>query len=248
MSNQTTAVVIGASSGLGRSFCEKLCAIGWNIVGSSSGMRDLDALESHLNLTSRGNFHAISIDLASTFNANDYRDACYEKLGKIDHVFITAGHVDIEDNGLQSQASLERIIKINYLSITALISAFTKRMLNENGQRIVVFTSIAAKAPRGRNTVYASAKGALELYCKGWQHSLQEESLKLQVYSPGYLETAMTFGVNLAFAPLPTHKAVRIVLRNLKKETRFTYLPSYWRMITLVLQHLPWFIYKRLSF
>jgi NAD(P)-dependent dehydrogenase (short-subunit alcohol dehydrogenase family) len=111
----------------------------------------------------------------------------------------------------------------------------------------VLFSSIAAAAPRVRNVAYGAAKAVLEHYGRSLQHRLAGGPMRLQVYALGNVDT----GSRRVAAPAPSrrpepHSPYR--RRCPGDDRRFTYLPRYWRVITLGLRHLPWPIYRRPTF
>ena len=53
---------------------------------------------------------------------------------------------------------------------------------------IVLFSSIAAVAPRQRNAVYSAAKAALETYGRAIRHHLADTEVRVQVYALGYVD------------------------------------------------------------
>jgi decaprenylphospho-beta-D-erythro-pentofuranosid-2-ulose 2-reductase len=112
----------------------------------------------------------------------------------------------------------------------------------------VLFSSIAAAAPRGRNVVYGAAKAALEHYGRSLQHRLAGGPVRVQVYALGYVDTAMSAGQRLLLPRVDPNRIARTVADALGDDRRFTYLPRYWRAITFGLRHLPWPIYRRLNF
>jgi short-subunit dehydrogenase len=63
-----TAIVVGASSGLGRALATELAAKGYALVLVASDRRDLDALGANLHLAHGTLVHALALDLGREAN------------------------------------------------------------------------------------------------------------------------------------------------------------------------------------
>lgn len=244
------AVVVGASSGVGRALAEALVLNGWDLALAASDQRDLDALASDLRLRGGGTVRAIAVDLArSSFDAQAFHDSCLSGLGGLDAAFIVAGHLDAEDvGGLASDAALIATMSVNYMSAVRLLGAFARGFEKKGRGLLVGFGSVAAGAPRGRNMAYASAKAGLAGYLRSLRHYFAPTRVRVQGYLLGYVDTAMSSGRRL---PLPATSAQAVaqkVLADLDRNLGIVYYPGFWRWIVLALRLTPWNVYKRLSF
>jgi short-subunit dehydrogenase len=178
-----TAVVVGASSGVGRALAEELARRGWRLVLAAQDVRDLEALACDLNARWQADALPIALDLSpGDFDAPGFRDACLRALGPIDAVLAVAGYVDDDDCGLADDETLVRISHVNYLSTVRLLAAFAKTFKAQGRGVLVGFSSIAAASPRRRNLVYASAKAGLEAYLRALRHYFAGTPVLVQGY------------------------------------------------------------------
>ena len=243
------AVVVGASSGVGRALAEELADRGWDLVISAREERDLAALAGDLELRHGARVHPQAIDLAEPdFDGRAYSEACVGRLGEIDAFFVTAGLVDSRDRGPGEPEVTARVILVNYAGVVQLIARFAELFEARGAGTLVSFSSIAAAAPRSQNTVYSSAKAGLETYCQGLRHHLSQTPVILQTYALGYVDTAMSFGMKLLFPVASPASIARYVVDHLDRDHGRLYLPRFWALVVLALRALPWSIYKRLSF
>ena len=245
--SKPTAVIVGASSGVGRTLAEKLAIAGINLIISSRDTTDLEALSQHLRLTYGVHVQVAPLDL-STGNLTAYVERCIEQNSSIRYIYIPAGNVHDEDDGTMSEEDTESLLYSNYESVIKLTGLFAKHLEAKGSGTIGVFSSIAAAAPRSKNVVYSSAKRGLETYCKGLQHRFADSEIKIQVYALGYVDTAMTFGKKLLFPVSSPENVAMFVVANRDKNLRFSYYPKFWKWVVLIMNSLPWFIYKRLKF
>jgi|SRR5882724_5264481 len=244
-----TAVVVGASSGLGRALATALAERGWRLVLSARDARDLEAVAADLSSRWEAQCYPLTVELANpNFDADRFCRDCERMLDATDVVFYVAGAVDDRDDGSGDDEMVRRLVEVNYVNAVRTLAAFAKVFDDRKRGVLVGFSSIAAAAPRGQNMVYASAKAGLEAYLKALRHHLADTPVLVQGYALGYLDTAMTYGRKLMLRPVSVEAVTSEVIRNLNKDRGIKYYPRYWSLITRILRLLPWFIYKRLQF
>lgn len=243
------AVVVGASSGVGRALAEALAERGWRLVLSARDARDLEAVAADLKARWEAPCYPVAVDLATPdFDADGFCHDCERALGEIDAAFCVAGEINEQDNGLADDETVRQLIQVNYANAVRTLAAFA-RVFETRGRGVLVgFSSIAAAAPRGRNMVYASAKAGLETYLKALRHNFADTPVLVQGYALGYLDTAMAYGRKLWLRAVSAEAVAGQVIGNLDKDRGIVYYPQYWGLITRALKLLPWFIYKRLRF
>jgi short-subunit dehydrogenase len=249
MSERQRAVVIGASSGVGLALAEELARRGYDLVIGARHAADLDAVAADLALRHEATVTPRPIDLCGPADAVErYADECVETLGGIDAVLVTAGAIDRADDGTAPAAVAATLVQTNFLGVATLVGAFVGRLEDRGAGTIVLFSSIAAAVPRGRNVVYGAAKAALEHYGRSLQHRLAGGPVRVQVYALGYVDTAMAAGQRLLLPRADPQRIARTVVDGLHRDRRFTYLPRYWAPIVIGLRCLPWPVYRRLKF
>ncbi len=243
------AVVVGATAGVGRALAEELARNSYHLVLAARSRDDLEAVAADLRIRFGVGVVTIGLDLADPdLDPCQLTRFCLAHLDGLDAVFFPAGAMDAADQGPAPTELMERIVQINFLGVIRLISAFARVMEERSRGVIVTFSSIAADAPRGTNTVYSSAKAALDTYCQGLRHYLGKTSVRVQIYALGYVDTSMTFGKKLLFPAASPARVARYVVANLHRDRGRVYFPRFWALVVLALKLTPWRIYKRLSF
>ena len=244
-----SAVIVGASSGVGRALAGALAARGWKLVLSARDRRDLDAVAADLNLRFNVACEPLPVDLSNCdFAGETFCEQCVSALGVIDALFYVAGAIDDHDDGSTDDETTLKLAQVNYVSAIKTLGAFAKLFDQRGRGTLVGFSSIAAAAPRRQNVVYSSAKAGLETYLRGLRHRFADTPVSVQGYALGYVDTAMAYGKKLLLPAVSANAVANEVVRNLNRDIGIKYYPAYWRLITLALRLLPWFIYKRLRF
>lgn len=250
MNNQLLAVVIGASTGVGRALSEELAHQGMNVALVASDSEEISILAQDLQIRYSISAKHYADDLSDfKFDPLKLFSKIKSEMGTVHYLFYPAGYVSDQDCGVISEPDLERTILVNQLSATKLLSSWLQNQDAAKGLKtIVLFSSIAALVPRSRNMVYASAKAGLEYFAQGLRHWLADKNTIVQVYALGYVDTGMSFGQKLLFPVARPEEVASTVAKNLDKDFGKKYYPSYWQWIVLILRMLPWTIYKKLKF
>ena len=249
------AVIVGASSGVGRALAEELARSGSDLLLVATDRRDLAALAADLHLRFDRRVEIELLDLNEL--TEQPLEICLRwraRLGGCDAVLIPAGYVDSDDDGLPTPDMIERNMRINMLSVVQLLTAAGRLFEKQGFGTLVAFSSIAAAAPRKKRIAYAASKAALEAYLQGLRHyfaSLPSGAggeVRVQTYALGYVDSAMSYGQKLLFPVAAPEAVARQVVRRLQADTGKVYYPGYWALITTVLKNLPWALFRRLKF
>lgn len=242
------AVIIGASSGLGKSLAYLLAENGIDIILSARNQRDLAAIADDLMIRFQVKAIPMQLDLEKINEKEglQFVNDCFKKFNKVNQVYITAGTVNEEDYGIDSTKVLKEMMAVNFLGIAFLVEAFCKKLIYKNSN-ITVVSSVAAIRPRSKNIAYASSKVALEYFVGGLQHYYVNNLLRLQVYRLGYMDTAMTTGKKLFLPIAKTRKVAEYIFENRNKKFRLKYYPRFWVIVAIILKILPWDIFKKVK-
>ncbi len=249
MSDRPRAVVVGASSGVGRSLADELAARGYDLVVSARDHEDVAAVAADLALRHGITATPIVVDLNGPDDELElYVKRCLDTLPTVDAVLVPAGAIADDDDGSAPWSSATLLVTTNLLGVVKVAGRFVSQLEAQGGGTLVLFSSIAAATPRGRNVVYGAAKAGLEYFGRALQHRFAGTPVHVQVYALGYVDTAMTRGMQLMFPVASPARVARRVVAGLGEPVRVRYEPRYWGAIVRVLRLLPWPVYRRLRF
>jgi NAD(P)-dependent dehydrogenase (short-subunit alcohol dehydrogenase family) len=246
-----SAVIVGASSGVGRALCRRLARERVDLVIASRDVRDLDPTCSDLELRYGIRCRSLAVDIAAPdFDAAALLDGCEERIGRIDTLLVPAGGAVDSDQGPNAEA-LDAVVGPNFTGPAKLAATFGGRFAERGGGAVVLFSSIAAVAPRTQNPAYSAAKAALETYARGLGHALWRNGVGIWVVALGYVDTPQTFGLRLLFPKKSPDAVADYVVKQLIQKPEWSgkrYYPGFWWWVTACLRLLPWFLYRRLRF
>lgn len=242
-----TALIFGASAGLGRALARELAARHYDLYLLARDDRDLVAEASHIKNVYNVSVSWSAID-ASTPDAVR-RLACLRgSLSSVRHIFYTVGMDSDHDDVMLPPNDMQSLINANFGSIVGSISLLLPQLLAERGGNIVGIGSVAAIRGRSRNVIYAAAKRGLESYFESLRHQTAGSGVKTQFYRLGYIDTQMSYGRSLLLPKIAPEKIAKTIVANLGKNISCATIPAFWVPISYLLKALPWPLYQRLKF
>ena len=126
--------------------------------------------------------------------------------------------------------------------------AARKRLLARGGGTLCAFSSVAGDRGRKPVGLYGASKAGLSHYLESLDHKFHDQGLRVVCVKPGFVKTGMTAGLKPPpFAGEPDQVAAQ-VLAALQRGTPLVYAPSLWRLIMLVIRHLPRFVMRKIGF
>jgi short-subunit dehydrogenase len=141
----------------------------------------------------------------------------------------------------------EKVIAANFTGAASILSHCANYFEPLKNGFIIGISSVAGDRGRQSNYVYGAAKGALSLYLQGLRNRLYASGVRVITVKPGFVDTAMTYGLpGLFLVASPQDIGARIV-RALDKSADVVYLPWFWRYIMLIIRHIPEPVFKRLK-
>ncbi len=171
-----------------------------------------------------------------------------EQLEGLDAVVVTAGLFDTQEVLEEDTEKTWRLLLANYANTVLFCEEARKRMLARGGGILCVFSSVAGDRGRKPVILYGSSKAGLSHYLEGLDHKFRADGLKTVCVKPGFVKTGMTAGLKPPpFAGTPEEVA-RLVLKAIDRGTPVVYVPRMWRLVMLVIRHLPRFVMRRIGF
>ena len=195
-----TAVVIGASAGLGRALSVQLAASGHDLLLVASDLRDLEPLCDHLALSYGITARMISVDASDPEKLGSALRTAFQSMNDFSLLFAPIGASRADDDLMQTPLQAQAMVRVNFLSVLTAVQTALPYLQNKQNARIVGFGSIATVRGRGQNVVYSAAKRGLASYFESLRHGLAKDPVTVQFYQMGYIETQQLYGQK---TPLP---------------------------------------------
>ncbi len=190
------AVVTGGGKGIGRAIAERLARGGARIVLSG---RDRTALDTACaEIMARGGAEAIPMeaDVAKPDDADRLCARTLETFGRADILVNNAGIT--RDNLVMrmSEEEWDQVLDVNLKGSFLCIRAFTRPMMKQRWGRIVNVTSVVGLIGNPGQANYVASKAGLVGLTKAVAKELASRHITVNAVAPGFIETAMTSGLN----------------------------------------------------
>lgn len=234
------AVVIGASSGIGRELSLILLNEGFDIGVMARRTDRLDEIKS-LN-TER----VISkfIDLADADTVSDTLGDLISELGGADLIVLSSGIGEV--NNELDWSPEQNTIKVNVEGCTAALIAAYKYFESKGGGHLVGISSIAALRGGTESPAYNASKAFESLLMEGLRIKALKDKKNILITDirPGFVDTPMAQGEGL-FWVAPADKAAKQIYKAIKKKKKVAYITKRWRLVAAILKVTPDKIYSK---
>ncbi|PTS75295.1 3-oxoacyl-[acyl-carrier-protein] reductase [Sphingomonas sp. HMWF008] len=186
-----TALVTGASGGIGSAIAQALAAQGARLAVSGSNVAKLEAFRDGLG----GDHVALPCDLSDGAAVDALVPAAVDALGKID-ILINNGGIT-RDNLVMRMKDEEwdAVIRVNLEAAFRLARAAAKPMMKARFGRIVSITSVVGTTGNPGQANYAASKGALTAMSKALAQELASRGITVNCVAPGFIASPMTDGL-----------------------------------------------------
>ncbi|QDK34474.1 SDR family NAD(P)-dependent oxidoreductase [Sphingomonas sp. IC081] len=184
-----TALVTGATSGIGEACARAFVAAGWRVIGTGRRAERLDALKAELGTDK---FHAAVFDVRDEAARDAALAALPAEFAGIDCLVNNAG-LALGTEPAQS-ASLDSWKTMIDTNVTALVSLTHKLLpaLVERKGAIVNLSSVAATYPYTGGNVYGGTKAFVHQFSLGLRSDLAGTGVRVTSIEPGMVETEFT--------------------------------------------------------
>ena len=192
-----TALVTGASGGIGSSIAKALAAQGARLAISGSNAQKLrafrDELDDHRPQHVQEVDHvAITCDLSNPDEVEKLVPAAVDSLGKLDILVNNAGITRDNLTMRMKDEEWDAVIRVNLEAAFRLMRAATKPMMKARFGRIITITSVVGATGNPGQVNYAAAKGGLVAMSKSLGQELASRNVTVNCVAPGFIRTAMT--------------------------------------------------------
>jgi short-subunit dehydrogenase len=240
-------LILGASSSIARAFVREVARRGAAVTLAGREAADLEATAADAQLRGAASARVLPCDAADAAS----RAALLRQALLADtvlNVFLAIGSMPDQDAMDGDPALLSAMIDSNYSGPVALLQGLAGSFEAQRGGRIVIVGSVAGDRGRRKNYLYGSAKAALGRYAEGLRARLHPSSATVTLVKPGFVDTAMTWGLPGLFLVASPEACARAMLRAADRGAATLYVPFFWRFIMLIIQHIPAQLMKKLKF
>jgi 3-oxoacyl-[acyl-carrier protein] reductase len=186
-----TALVTGASQGIGEGVARLLARQGARVVLAARNEEKLAALAAEIEAAG-GSAQPLALDVSQAETFGEKLKGLPEGFAGIDILINNAG---ITADNLLARMSLddwERVLRTNLTGAFALTREVVRGMMKKRWGRVINVSSVVGMMGNAGQANYAASKAGLIGFSKSLARELGSRSITVNVVAPGYIETAMT--------------------------------------------------------
>jgi 3-oxoacyl-[acyl-carrier protein] reductase len=187
-----TALVTGASGGIGSAIAQALAAQGAQLAVSGSNVEKLDAFRGSLG----GEHVALACDLSDAAAVDGLVPRAVEALGSLDILVNNAGVTRDNLAMRMKDEEWDIVIRVNLEAAFRLARAALKPMMRAKFGRIVSITSVVGATGNPGQANYAASKAGLVGMSKALAQEVASRNITVNCVAPGFIASAMTDALN----------------------------------------------------
>ncbi|WP_121614878.1 SDR family oxidoreductase [Virgibacillus halodenitrificans] len=184
-----TAIITGASSGIGKGIAKHLSDVGVNVVLAARNKEKLAGVAEEINQSMQGKALAVETDVSNkedmdvlikqARNTFEKVDIFVNNAGQMLHSRVQDGHVD----------EWEKMIDVNIKGVLYGIHGVLPEMLERKSGHIINIASVSGHEVTKVSTVYSATKFAVRAISMGLEKELARTGVRVTNISPGKVDT-----------------------------------------------------------
>lgn len=183
-----TALITGATAGIGEAAARAFVDSGWHVVGTGRRAERLDALAGELG----ERFHPAIFDVRDEAARDAVLDALPEPFGEIDLLINNAGlALGLEPAHQASLSNWKTMIDTNVTALVSITHKLLPGLVARKGA-VINLSSVAANYPYPGGNVYAGTKAFVRQFSLDLRADLHGTGVRVTSIEPGMVETEFT--------------------------------------------------------
>lgn len=183
-----TALVTGATGGIGRAICRTLYAQGANVILTDMNQESLDAFAKELGERAIG----IAANISDVESMQTLLKQAQEKFENIDILVNNAGINRDTLSMRMTDEQWEAVLNVNLTAGFRLIRTILPQMMKKRWGRVISMASIVGVIGNVGQANYAASKGGLIAMTKSVAQEVAGRGITLNCIAPGFIGTPMT--------------------------------------------------------
>jgi short-subunit dehydrogenase len=234
-----SAIIIGASSGIGRALALTLSGEGYRVGAVARRTDLLKALQAELE----GPCVIKTVDVSKPEVAMPLVRDLIDELGDVDLFVVNAG-TGVDNVALAWEPERDTIA-VNVLGFAAMVGVAVAHLEARRSGHLVGISSIAAVRGIGGAPAYAASKAFVSNYLQGVRYRFKRLKLPIVVtdVQPGFVDTPLAGGTFWMASP---QTAARQIARAIRGRKQHVYVTRRWRLVAWLMKIAPDVLYSRL--
>ncbi|WP_432139470.1 MULTISPECIES: SDR family NAD(P)-dependent oxidoreductase [unclassified Streptomyces] len=242
---QKTALVTGASSGIGAALARRLGEGGWRLVINGRDAARLDRVAAEASAV------PYPVDLTRPGADRGLADFALHHSGRMDLLVAGAGIGWAGEFSSMPASSIDEVVNVDLLATMRLVRQLLPHMVEARAGRVVLIGSVAGSVGVRGEAVYSAAKAALAAFADALRYELRGTGVGVTLVVPGVVDTPFFERRGAPYPrrrprPVSPERVVDAVLRAVHRGRDEVYVPGWLRLPARVHGTVP-ALYRRLA-
>lgn len=187
--NKKTALVTGATSGIGEQYAIRLAQEGYNMILAARSAATLEALAEKLNRMYGVETHTFPIDLSVEHAAAELAEGIQKRGLTVDYLVNNAGFGFVGSFTASDYSSNHQQMMLNIMATAELTHLMLRQMVERNSGTIVNVASKIAFYPVPYMAIYAATKAFVLSFTEALWEEYRNQNIRIMALCPGPTET-----------------------------------------------------------
>ncbi len=182
-----TAIVTGASRGIGKAIATEFNVQGAFVIGTATTEAGAERISGELGANGAG----FVLDIGNTESIENF----FQNIKELDTPTILVNNAGITRDNLalrMKESEWDEVINTNLNSIYRMTKNCLRAMTKNRWGRVINISSVVGSMGNPGQTNYAAAKAGMEGYSRALARELGSRNITVNSIAPGYIETEMT--------------------------------------------------------
>lgn len=239
-----SAVIVGASSGIGAALARRLGGEGTRVALLSRRGELLRALAGEIR-DAGGVAVVHEHDVTDRAAVPALLDAITQEIGEPDLLIYNSGLLlPVGEDEFTAEKDI-RMFDVNLLGAVAWLDDAAARMGARGSGTLVGVSSIAGDRGRRGAPAYGASKAGLTTFLEALRNRLAGRGVDVVTVRPGYVDTPMTEGMN-TFWSVSAERAAELILHHARRGSVDVHVPRRWWFVSLAVRAIPSWLFRHL--
>ncbi len=238
-----TAVITGASSGIGRALALEFAQRGYNLGLAARRIDRLEALRAEIAALPGGQNLQVQIttlDVSNIEQVGPGLQGLFSTLGKVDVVVVNAGVNKLTGVGKGQLNEELGLMQTNLLGAMATVNAAVEWFKQHGGGHVVGISSLASLTPIPKQAAYCATKAGFSMYLDAAAIELKKYKIDFTKILPGFVKTDIVDNMEQYPFLVSAEQAAKEMANHIEKRRAVGVVPGYpWKILKPLLANMP---------
>lgn len=244
MNNKLTALITGATSGIGEAYARRLATDGYDLLITGRRSEKIHALADELSQAHNSHVEVYLVELSDSVQVSEFIEKI--KIRNVDLLVNNAGFGTTRFFHQEPLEIQEKMVAAHILAHMKIIHAILPEMIDKGSGEIINVSSSGAFLPSPKTVTYNGTKAFLCAFTESLHLELEGTGVQVQVVCPGLTRTDMPVRLGIPeeatadwgpFKWISPQEVVECSLRCLKKK-KVVCLPGRMNRFQVFMRHL----------